>query len=70
MKWLLNSSIDTPAPTKTILRQWGKVVNDKCICGQRQALNHILNCCPISLAQGRHYGMALGHDNILEKISS
>ena len=66
MKWLLNSSIDT-LPTKTNLRQWGKVVNDKCYCGQRQTLNHILNCCPVSLAQGRYTAR---HDNILEYISS
>ena len=65
MKWLINSSIDT-LPTKTNLRLWGKAVNDKCFCGQRQTLNHILNCCPVSLAQGRYTAR---HDNILEYIS-
>ena len=29
MKWILNSSINT-LPTKTNLKQWGKLVNDKC----------------------------------------
>ena len=65
MKWLLNSSINT-LPTKTNLKQWGKLVNDKCFCGQRQTLNHILNCCKPSLDQGR---FTFRHDNILHYIS-
>ena len=65
MKWLLNSSINT-LPTKTNLKQWGKLVNDKCFCGQRQTLNHILNCCKPSLDQGR---FTFRHDNILFYVS-
>ena len=48
MKWLLNSSIDT-LPTKANLRQWGKVTNDKCFCGKKETLNHILSGCKVAL---------------------
>ena len=65
MKWVLNASIDT-LPTKVNLKQWGKVNNDKCFCGQRQTLNHILNCCKVSLNQGRY---TYRHDNILTYIA-
>ena len=65
MKWILNASIDT-LPTKVNLRLWGKVTNDKCFCGSRQTLNHILNCCNVSLDQGRY---TYRHDNILQYIS-
>ena len=64
MKWLLNASIDT-LPTRVNLKQWGKVNNDKCFCGQRQTLNHILNCCVVSLNQGR---FTYRHDSILNYI--
>ena len=65
MKWLLNASIDT-LPTKVNLKQWGKVTNnEKCFCGQRQTLNHILNCCVVSLDQGRY---TYRHDSILNYI--
>ena len=64
MKWVLNSSINT-LPTKTNLKQWGKLVNDKCFCGQRQTLNHILNCCKPSLDQGR---FTFRHDNIVNYV--
>ena len=65
MKWVLNSAIDT-LPTKTNLKQWGKLVNDKCFCGLRQTLNHVLNCCKPSLDQGR---FTFRHDNILYYVS-
>ena len=58
MKWLLN---------KTNHRQWGKLVNDRFFCGQRQTLTHILNCCQVSLQQGRYTAR---HDNILHYIAS
>ena len=64
MKWLLNSSIDT-LPTKANLKLWGKISNDKCFCGQKQTLNHILNCCNMSLNQGR---FTYRHDSILNYI--
>ena len=66
MKFVLNSSIDT-LPTKVNLKQWGKVSNDKCFCGKRQTLNHILNGCKRSLNDGR---FTFRHDNILHYISS
>ena len=66
MKWLLNASIDT-LPTKVNLKLWGKVSNDKCFCGQKQTLNHILNCCPVSLNQGRY---TYRHDSILNYIQT
>ena len=65
MKWLLNASIDT-LPTKVNLKQWGKVTNDKCFCTQRQTLNHVLNCCNVSLNQGR---FTLRHDSVLNYIA-
>eukprot|EP00092_Neocalanus_flemingeri_P045487 GFUD01050852.1.p1 GENE.GFUD01050852.1~~GFUD01050852.1.p1 ORF type:complete len:225 (+),score=45.14 GFUD01050852.1:255-929(+) len=65
MKFVLNASIDT-LPSKVNLRQWGKVTNDKCFCGQRQTLNHILSCCKKALEQGRY---TYRHDNILAYIS-
>ena len=65
MKFLLNASIDT-LPTKTNLKLWGKVSNDKCHCGIRQTLNHILNGCKKSLEDGR---FTFRHDNILTYIS-
>ena len=65
MKFVLNSSIDT-LPTKVNLKQWGKLSNDKCYCGRRQTLNHILNCCNRSLNDGRY---TFRHDCILHYIS-
>ena len=65
MKFVLNSSIDT-LPTKATLKQWGKVSNDKCFCGQKQTLNHILNCCKESLNGGR---FTFRHDSILHYVS-
>ena len=64
MKWLLNASIDT-LPTRVNLKLWGKVNNEKCFCGQRQTLNHILNCCTVSLNQGRY---TYRHDSVLSYI--
>ena len=66
MKFVLNSSIDT-LPTRVNLKLWGKVVNDKCFCGSRQTLNHILNYCKKSLEDGRY---TFRHDNILHYILS
>ena len=64
MKFLLNSTIDT-LPTKVNLKLWGKVSSDKCRCGSRQTLNHILNCCGPSLRDGRY---TFRHDNVLSYI--
>ena len=61
MKFLLNSAIDT-LPTKVNLKLWGKRASDKCRCGRRETLNHILNGCDLSLQEGRY---TYRHDNIL-----
>ena len=65
MKWVLNSSKVT-LPTKVNLKQWGKVSSDKCFCGKRQTLNHILECRKNSLDQRRY---TFRHDNILDYIA-
>ena len=52
MKFVLNASIDN-LPTKANLIQWGKRTNDKCRCGIKETLNHVLNCCALSFFTGR-----------------
>ena len=65
MKFLLNSVIDT-LPTKVNLKLWGKRTSDKCRCGKRETLNHILNGCEMALQKGRY---TYRHDTILKYIS-
>ena len=65
MKFLLNAAIDT-LPTRVNLKLWGKMSNDKCRCGRRETLNHILNGCDLSLKEGRY---TYRHDNVLKYIS-
>ena len=65
MKFLLNSAIDT-LPTKVNLKLWGKRTSDKCRCGKRETLNHILNGCEMALQEGRY---TYRHDTILKYIS-
>ena len=65
MKFLLNSAIDT-LPTKVNLKLWGKRASDKCRCGRKETLNHILNGCEMALQEGRY---TYRHDNILKYIS-
>ena len=48
MKFVLNSSIDT-LPTEANLCLWGKRTNNKCRCGVKETLNHLLNCCHLAL---------------------
>ena len=48
LKLILNAALDT-LPTKTNLKRWGKGSNERCSCGLRQTLNHVLNCCNPSL---------------------
>ena len=65
MRFLLNSCIDT-LPTKANLVQWGKATSDRCkLCGARETINHILNCCKTSLEQGRY---TYRHNSILSYI--
>ena len=66
MKFVLNASIDT-LPTKANLTQWGKRTNDKCRCGVKETLNHVLNCCALSLHEGR---FTFRHDGVLKYIAS
>ena len=66
MKFLLNSAIDT-LPTKVNLKLWGKRSSDKCRCGKRETLNHILNGCDMALQEGRY---TYRHDTILKYISN
>ena len=66
MKFLLNAAIDT-LPTKVKLKLWGKRFNDKCRCGRRETLNHVLNGCDLSLREGRY---TYRHDNVLKYIST
>ena len=65
MKFLLNSTIDT-LPTKVNLKLWGKRSSDKCRCGKKETLNHILNGCEMALQEGRY---TYRHDTILKYIS-
>ena len=66
MKFLLNSTIDT-LPTKVNLKLWGKRSSDKCRCGKKETLNHILNGCDMALQEGRY---TYRHDTILKFISN
>ena len=61
MKFVLNSSINT-LPTKSNLCLWGKRTNDKCRCGVKETLNHLLNCCQLALNEGR---FTYRHDSVL-----
>ena len=61
----MNSAIDT-LPTKVNLKLWGKRASDKCRCGKKETLNHILNGCDMALQEGRY---TYRHDNILKYIS-
>ena len=53
MKFVLNASINT-LPTKANLCLWGKRTNNKCRCGTKETLNHLLNCCQLALNEGRY----------------
>ena len=66
MKFVLNSSINT-LPTKSNLCLWGKRTNDKCRCGVKETLNHLLNCCQLALNEGR---FTYRHDCVLNYIAS
>ena len=55
----------TATPTARA-KMWGKVSSDKCRCGSKQTLNHILNCCGPSLREGRY---TFRHDNVLSYVS-
>ena len=65
MKFVLNSTINT-LPTNDNLKQWGKVTIDKCFCGKKQTLNHVLSCCKKFLEEGCY---TFRHNSILSYIS-
>ena len=46
---------------------WGKRTNDKCRCGVKETLNHLLNCCQLALNEGR---FTYRHDCVLNYIAS
>ena len=65
LKFLLNSQLDT-LPTGANLVRWNKSSNDKCkLCKFRETTYHILNCCKISLEQGKY---TWRHNNIVNYI--
>ena len=66
MKFVLNAFIDN-LPTKANLTQWGKRTNVKSRCGVKQTLNRVLNCCGLSLQEGR---FTHRHDGVLKYIAS
>ena len=66
MKFVLNPSIDT-LPTKANLCLWGKRTNNKCRCGSKETLNHLLNCCQLALNEVR---FTFRHDCVLKYIAS
>ena len=66
MKFVLNASLDT-LPTLANLSQWGKRTNNKCRCGTKETLNHVLNCCQLALTEGRY---TYRHDCVLNYIAS
>ena len=65
MKFVLNASLDT-LPTLANLSQWGKRTNNKCRCGTKETLNHVLNCCQLALTEGRY---TYRHDCVLTYIA-
>ena len=65
LKFLLNSQLDT-LPIGANLVRWNKSSNDKCkLCKFRETTYHILNCCNISLDQGKY---TWRHNNIVNYI--
>lgn len=67
LKFLLNSVLDT-LPTNTNLALWNKRLSDKCnLCGSKETLGHVLNACPLMLAQQRY---TWRHNNVLKQIRS
>ena len=42
------------------------MTNDKCHCGKKETLNHILNGCKVALEQGRY---TFRHDSVLSYIA-
>ena len=64
LKFAVNAAQDT-LPHNANLALWkkGSMVTDKCqLCGERQTLAHILNCCQVALSHHRC------HDDVLRVI--
>ena len=62
MRFTLNAAMDT-LPHNANLHLWGKKESDVCpLCGERQTLIHVLNCCRIA-RELRRYNQR--HDGVL-----
>ena len=64
LKFGINAAQDT-LPHNANLALWkkGSMVTDKCrLCGERQTLAHILNCCQVALSHHRYNER---HDDVL-----
>ena len=62
-KFALNAAVDM-LPHNANLLLWRKKDTDICpLCGERQTLIHVLNCCPVALNQGRYNRR---HDGVLQ----
>ena len=67
LKFVINAAQDT-LPHNANLALWRKEsdVSDKCkLCGERQTLRHILNCCQVALKYRRYNER---HDEVLRTI--
>ena len=67
LKFAINAAQDT-LPHNANLALWkkGSMVSDKCrLCGERQTLAHILNCCQVALSHRRYNER---HDDVLRVI--
>jgi hypothetical protein len=67
MKFALNAAVDT-LPHNANLNLWRKKESDACpLCGERQTLIHVLNCCQVARDQ---YRFNPCHDRVLRAIAS
>jgi hypothetical protein len=68
LSFLLRAVIDT-LPTPVDLQRWRIQTDPSCpLCGVRLCtMHHILNCCPVSLNQGRY---TWRHDSVLRQLVS
>ena len=66
MRFVLNAAVDT-LPHNANLQLWRKRESDTCpLCGERQTLIHVLNCCRVA-RDLRRYNQR--HDLVLEEIA-
>ena len=66
MKFALNAAVDT-LPHNSNLHMWKKKESDSCpLCGERQSLIHVLNCCRVARDLRRYN---IRHDAVLKVIA-